>query len=213
MKSIMQEASSLAKAIEQGWIKAGKPQEFTVKIFEHPKKNFFGFTVKSAKVGIFFNEAVGHQARPTARQQNQEAPRRQERQHPEIKKNNSPQARPLRDDRQPQRVMTNLPERQSRAQEHQEGMGSQEIWTDELVQEAKLWLNGTIKELNLNATGFETVVDQSHLTIVFNKPLSSDNQQEKIVFRSLSFLMMQSLRHTFKRRLKRLKITARSTGL
>lgn len=56
MKSVIQEASTIAKAIEQGWIKAGKPKDFTVKIFEEPKKNFLGFTTKNAKVGIFIEE-------------------------------------------------------------------------------------------------------------------------------------------------------------
>lgn len=57
MKSIIHEASSLAKAIEQGWIKAGKPQEFSVKVFEVEKTNFFGFVTQKAKVGIFFKES------------------------------------------------------------------------------------------------------------------------------------------------------------
>lgn len=56
MKSILQEASSLAKAIEQGWVKAGKPKEFSVKIYEEPEKNFFGLTTKNAKVGIFYHD-------------------------------------------------------------------------------------------------------------------------------------------------------------
>ena len=54
MKSIMQEASSVAKAIEQAWIAAGKPQEFTVKVFEEAERNFFGLTTKTAKVAIHF---------------------------------------------------------------------------------------------------------------------------------------------------------------
>ena len=56
MKSIIHEASSIAKAVEQGWIKAGKPQEFSVKVFEDAEKNFFGFTTKKAKVAIFFKD-------------------------------------------------------------------------------------------------------------------------------------------------------------
>ena len=56
MKSIIEEASSISKAIENGWLKAGKPKEFSVKIFEEPKKNFFGITIKSAKIGIFFSD-------------------------------------------------------------------------------------------------------------------------------------------------------------
>ena len=56
MRSIIHEASTIAKAIEQGWIKAGKPKDFTIKIFEEPQKNFFGFTTRNAKVGIFVED-------------------------------------------------------------------------------------------------------------------------------------------------------------
>lgn len=60
MRSVIQEASTLAKAIEQGWIKAGKPKDFTVKIFEEPQKGFLGLTTKkNAKVGIFIEDRSG----------------------------------------------------------------------------------------------------------------------------------------------------------
>lgn len=54
MKSIIQQASSIAKAIEQGWNKAGKPNSFSIKIFEHPEHNFLGMSRKPAKIGIFY---------------------------------------------------------------------------------------------------------------------------------------------------------------
>src|SRR5579871_434726 len=56
MKSIMEQASSIVKAIEKAWISANKPKEFSVKIFEQEEKNFFGMTTKPAKIGIFFSE-------------------------------------------------------------------------------------------------------------------------------------------------------------
>ena len=53
----MEEASTISKAIENAWNRAGQPQEFTVKILEHPKTSFFGLkTSKSAKIAFFFNE-------------------------------------------------------------------------------------------------------------------------------------------------------------
>lgn len=62
MKSLVEEASSIAKAIEKAWERAGKPQSFSVKVYEASEKNFFGFTKKSAKVGIFFEEEVQKKA-------------------------------------------------------------------------------------------------------------------------------------------------------
>ena len=48
MKSLMEEASSISKAIEKGWTNAGKPKEFTIKVYEEPEKNFIGMTVRPA---------------------------------------------------------------------------------------------------------------------------------------------------------------------
>jgi len=56
MKSIIEEASSLAKAFNQAWERAGKPEECTIKILAEPEKNFIGMTTKSAKIALFFNE-------------------------------------------------------------------------------------------------------------------------------------------------------------
>lgn len=58
MKSIIQEASSIQKAIEKAWIKADKPREFSVRILEEPVKNFLGFTKKMAKIALFFGGSV-----------------------------------------------------------------------------------------------------------------------------------------------------------
>ncbi len=64
MKSIMEEASSVGKAIEKGWTNAGKPNEFSIKVYEEPEKNFIGMTVKSAKIGIFFTEPKKVEPKP-----------------------------------------------------------------------------------------------------------------------------------------------------
>jgi len=56
MRSIIQEESSVEKAIRKSWEKAGKPTEFTIKVFEEEKKNFLGMTKEPAKIAIFFED-------------------------------------------------------------------------------------------------------------------------------------------------------------
>src|ERR1700730_15554830 len=56
MKSIMEEASSISKAIDQAWNRAGKPMEFTIKVLETPERNLFCLTTKSAKIALFFDD-------------------------------------------------------------------------------------------------------------------------------------------------------------
>ena len=59
MKSIMEEASSIMEAIQKGWDRAGKPHEFSVKVFEDAETSFFGMrTVKSAKIALFYQEGA-----------------------------------------------------------------------------------------------------------------------------------------------------------
>jgi predicted RNA-binding protein Jag len=66
MKSIIEQASSIVKAIEKAWNQAEKPKEFSIKIFEQEERNFFGISTKPAKVGIFFggDKAPAHE-KPT----------------------------------------------------------------------------------------------------------------------------------------------------
>ena len=56
MKSIVEEASSISKAIENAWKRAEQPTEFSVRIHELPERNMFGFTTKPAKIALFFQE-------------------------------------------------------------------------------------------------------------------------------------------------------------
>ena len=67
MKSIIEEASSIIKAIEKAWNQADNPKEFSIKIFEKEEKNFFGMTTKPAKIGIFFTDKPATHDKPTAK--------------------------------------------------------------------------------------------------------------------------------------------------
>lgn len=64
MKSVVQEASTIGKAIEQGWKAAGEPRDFSIKVLEIPQHNFLGFTTRSAKVAIVFDEHAPRETSP-----------------------------------------------------------------------------------------------------------------------------------------------------
>jgi len=80
MKSVIQEASSLCKAIEQGWLKAGKPKEFSIRILQEPYKNFLGMTTQNAKIAVFFGR-IGEPKpfKPERKEQAQQRPQPQRR--------------------------------------------------------------------------------------------------------------------------------------
>lgn len=108
MKSIMEEASSLAKAFAQAWEHAGKPIECTVKILAEPEKNFLGMTTKSAKIALFFNEAPAHSFGAKKSTSQPQAPRQ------EVKRN-APKPAQEQQPRQPQQRRAQQP-RTERAQ-------------------------------------------------------------------------------------------------
>lgn len=150
MKSIMEEASSIAKAIETAWNRAGQPSEFSVKILELPQTSFFGLkTAKSAKVAFFFNEAtVSTKAkefpsprtpqRPVALRQTGNRPEHDQRRRPDFHKNGNNQERPdgSREDRKDRGENSQMREprehREQRDQRHDRDRaprsGSSEGW-------------------------------------------------------------------------------------
>ena len=58
MKSLLQEAPSIEKAVFQAWESAGRPAEFSVKIHEQGKSGFFGFMSTPAVVSITYKPIV-----------------------------------------------------------------------------------------------------------------------------------------------------------
>ncbi len=120
MKSIVEEASSIAKAIEKSWTRAGKPREFSIKIFEDAEKNFLGMTTKPAKIAIFFEESATSINAPATRNAKPQPAYEQKREH----QREQPRPQPSeRADRREQRQ--SAPERMDR-QDRQDRPARQE---------------------------------------------------------------------------------------
>ncbi len=120
MKSLVEEASTIAKAIEKAWDRAGKPREFSVKVFEEAETNFLGFTKKSAKVGIFFEETAvqrSYSNEHSPRHNQSQSRTGQRRQGSQTNRhNNNMQQRPLKDTREQRPQQT--PQQTVEAKEH-----------------------------------------------------------------------------------------------
>jgi hypothetical protein len=104
MKSIMEEASTVSKAIETAWSRAGKPQEFSIKILEYPESSLFGLkTVKSAKIALLFDEhSVKQPVKPEISKPTRPlAPRAQAK--PEVEQERAKEERPSYQERSEQR--------------------------------------------------------------------------------------------------------------
>lgn len=205
MKSIVEEASSLVKAIEKGWIRAGKPQEFTVKVFEEAEKNFFGFTTKSAKVGILFDERTIAQPQKTQRDR-QPQPQRRPQQNPAQQPVNQQQHRTNSDrqERHAQSASQQNP-RQEKAEQKNIKRDSSP-WSSELMASAHEWITDSLTLMGKSDIDVKLEVNNFALKLSFTKPVMEISEKEKLLFKSWAYLIMQTLRQKYKRPLKGLKV-------
>ena len=64
MKSLLQEGSSVLKAVEAAWVKVGKPEEFSIKILKNEEQKFLGITwTNSVVVSIAYDFPINHEKR------------------------------------------------------------------------------------------------------------------------------------------------------
>ncbi len=217
MKSLMQEASSVIKAIEKGWESAGKPKEFSIKIFEEPKKNFIGMTVQSAKIGIFFDEKTPlkkaekeefkKREQVTAKnissaqiKQSHEQPLAQEKARPVQK----PTAPAFKEPFKKEKIVETRPvETHSVIQEPKQ---HKEVWSDDMVHVVDTWLRDMLKQLNRSDVTFSLQPSSYQLNIQFNALINKSPDKDQQLMRSFALILMQTLRHSFKRPLRGFKI-------
>lgn len=221
MKSILQEASTIAKAVEQGWKEAGEPHEFSVKILELPQRNFIGLTTRSAKIAFMFNGAP-LKPEPTQRSnQKTYAPRErketfttsggQPRQHQAPAHAQQPVAshphiqREQRDTFAPKKERTFTPEAasegQSFAKKRPEG-----FWTDEMVAYAREWFATSLKHMDRPDITFTIEPQTFYLRITLSKPVFAEEGQEKHLLASISSLMLATIKKQFRKALRGHKI-------
>lgn len=234
MNSIMQEASSLAKAVEQAWIKAGKPQRFSIRVFEDAEKNFLGISTKPAKIALLFEkEDIAHktehperrkEARPqsyTQQPQQQRAaqqPQQQKRQEqprkpqPLAQPAQQPQQqRPTQQPQQPKPVAAQpVTPAQPVTQQPGELPGEESkpkiFWTNEMVDIANGWLKDMLEKMDKKDITFTTEIKRYHLKLSINKNLMEDSEKQKNLFRNYAFLIMQTVRNRLKKQFKFHKI-------
>jgi hypothetical protein len=183
MKSIMEEASSLTKAIENAWNRAGKPQSFSIKIFQDAEKNFFGMTTKKAKIALFFAEG-------------QEFLKQDKNLHPK-KGVRSTAVTP-----QPK-----IARQQHKRFEQVKEQKISTIWTEEMIVLIKQWVSTYLQLQGLPNITFSTIPAGHHLTLHFESPLVTDRSKEHSLFSSLAHLLLTSLKQKLKSELRGLRIT------
>ena len=184
MKSIIQEASSIAKAVEQAWAYAGQPAEFTIKILEMPHKNFLGFTTRAAKVAFFFDLHPSLKTPSLAPKPKHKAPPRK------VDTSKAVQAPALKTP--PERELPKPKPVSPFKREYKP------LWNPAMIKYVQEWVQETLNIMNLSNITFSVEPSNFHLRITFNQKVLSETAQEKKLFASFACLIIESLKRTFK---------------
>lgn len=191
----MEEASSVIKAIEKGWVQADKPQEFTVKVFEVEEKNFLGMTSKPAKIALFYKEAIPVATKqPQQRKPQYPAPNNRDIQRDERKSEKTNR-------QQPRHPIIKEANAEKKAPEKREP-----VWTPDMIQHTQQWITETLSSLGKPNIASTTEVKNYYLKITFAVPLLADQNKERLLFKSFAHLIIQALRNKFKKSFKGFKI-------
>lgn len=183
MNSIVKEASSISKAVEQAWEKADKPQKFSIRILEEPQKNFFGITNKPAKIALFFEKK-------DIKKETEDKPKQKKETFQKLKEHNQ----------KTENIILEKPAQTT----------PKKFWTDEMVSTANNWMKKMLTEIKKQNISFSFEVKRYHLKFLFHEPIANKSEDQKIIFRNFAHLMMQTIRNKFKKQFRYHKVVITS---
>ena len=207
MKSLLQEANSIPKAVEKAWIEAGKPAQFTINIMEKGEKNILGMTKQPAIVSISFELEAPKRSFERNKSRRPETQRQTQRK--------SGFTRTSTDKREPRPQEPRRSQQQIRPQSIQQEPKQdfpRPSWNDDLIQEISNGIKEIFSKISLNAS-FDTNANNKALTIKFQGKILERADDERALFASLSYLLLQFLKKKHKRKFAgfRLIITSEQT--
>lgn len=204
MKSLIEESSSIAKAIEKAWERANKPTTFSIKIFELPEKNFIGMIKKYAKIALFFDEIK--EIKDIHHSNNIYDDSKKSTKPHQVKKNQSSSHK--------KQVLGSTTEQTKQSnfqhsENHQSVFDGKDVlptWTTPMKDHLRAWLKGILQLIGFANVEFSFTEEQNVLKVNFDTPLIGNELKESILYKNISYLGMVSLRTHFKNEMKHLKV-------
>lgn len=206
MKSMLHEASTVMKAIEKAWVDSGKPLEFTVNILEVGEKNFFGLTKRPAIISITYEpkkqtvKGAGQKDTPASRAPKQPPVRG--------KDDRRVEAKPVRREALPQERMRaplgqpqQQPVKQRSLSDDVREPAHEDFWESAWVDDAQGWFKDVIANLGLDVP-FTIKADKRVLNVVFERAILPTVEDERQLFASFSYLVVQFLKKKHKKKLR-----------
>lgn len=198
MKSIVQEASSIERAIDKAWNEAGKPREFTIKVLDAGEKNFFGISKRPAVVSIVYSpKKEKAKSRPNNNTGSSDKPDYvvRERKPTRSKKPNDNKKRD-RDNRD----RDNNKQFQSKV-----NPANAHEWHKQWVTYVENSLRALLEKMRIT-TPFHLIVDKKNLTISFTQGILEDEEEQRMFFASISYMAIQFLKRQYKNKFVGFKI-------
>ena len=206
MKSMLHEASTVIKAVEKAWVESGKPREFTVTVLEAGEKNFLGFTKRPAVVSIAY-EPQRAGARPQQQGRDMSGrPKQGVRGGRDERRFDNKQTRPGADQNRQRVVVRDMAQDKGAVQPAQPTQAVQQQqdfdqWTAELANDVRGWLNEMVTLLESDVP-FTYKFDKRVLTITFDRNVLATNEDERLLFGSFAYVLMQLLKKKHKKKFR-----------
>jgi hypothetical protein len=202
MRSLLIQASGIDKAVEKAWTSAGMPSEFTIKILDFGEKGFLGISKKPAIVSIIYD--------PQKQTVREERPEPAKTPHPvQPSPIRTPEARPRRfqNQRPPERsrdvsqrpVETRNEIRPTGTQEQRSNEPEPQYWTESMSQDVNAWMSELATVMNIT-TPFKIQLNKKALFITFESPVLSGQEDERLLFSALSYLLVQFMKKKNKKK-------------
>lgn len=205
MKSILQEANSIERAIDKAWNQAGKPKEFSIKVLDEGERNFLGLSRRPAIVTILYKpERVTspQNARKEDRSPSEREDRRERRERSynnrDGRAENGGQNRQQEQRRQEQSGTRRYAgtDEQRVAFQNSLDQGWREQWKDYVVTE----LRELLRMMGITVVIEAGVTNDKTLTITFAHPVLDNDEEQRMLFATLSYLGLQLLKRMYKSR-------------
>jgi predicted RNA-binding protein Jag len=185
MKSLLQDASSVQKAIIRAWLKAEKPRDFSIKILEIKQESFLWLFKKSnVIVSINYKEKSFNNFNNKYKYMKKKEP---EKKHQSFHKKEEPLVR------------KNIELRPLPAQQNTNTDKEDSIWEATHIQYVEKKLKEIIQAMNIT-TIITSKYNKKTLNIYFSQNIAETTTNEKRLHISLSYILTQSLKKFFKKK-------------
>lgn len=226
---MLHEAATINKAIEQAWCDAGKPSEFTIKVLDAGKKGILWFSKRPAIISISYDPKTVTEVPPTKQSgksasRNNRSRNKNSRDRDNNRDNNKDRnnrGKRSVDDRsrsntrnkeQSNNKNSNKTNHTSSDQNKNTGIKdtpapkkeaspSLNVWSPEAVDYVRACLQD-ITSIAKIASKFSTKAEKKVLTITFDEKVHSSTDEERMLFISLSYILMQFLKKKFKKKFR-----------